>query len=318
MHDLLFIPLLALHLLCVNVAAAGPLVALWLEWRESRGNPAIRELAGQTATYLGRASLLALLLGGVLGGLLFGLRWSEEYSELWLKTMRYKAMWGLSEYAFSLLLAVAYLAWRHAASSRWRGLRMFLLLLSGTNLLYHFPFLFSIASAIDHAGGEVHSLSSTEFRHWMMRPDVLARVVHVVLASFAVTGILLMGRAWRLSRALNSLIDDSASENETPSQNVEHLARWSAWLTLIPTLLQLPVGVWLVLSLPPDWQSRALGDDLAAAMMFGTSILLALFLLQDLASLALGEVQRKLQLRCMALMGAIVLLMTGVLERVKM
>src|SRR5688500_10052682 len=42
--------LLAAHLLCVNVAAGGPLVAAWLDWRGVRGD----EAAGRAARWLAR------------------------------------------------------------------------------------------------------------------------------------------------------------------------------------------------------------------------------------------------------------------------
>src|SRR6478736_699498 len=94
--ELAIIPLLALHLLCVNVASAGPLVCIFLEWREGRNDP----LAGQVATYLGRISFWTLLLGGVLGLAIGALLWTDQYETLWTKTMAYKASWGIGEYFF--------------------------------------------------------------------------------------------------------------------------------------------------------------------------------------------------------------------------
>jgi hypothetical protein len=185
-----------------------------------------------------------------------------------------------------------------------RGLRHFLLFLSGSNLLYHFPFLFTVAHDVLLSGKLDAPLSASDFRGWMARPDVLARAVHVILASFAVTGVMLLGYALRLQR--------QQSEADTIC-----VARWGAWTALVPSLLQVPVGVWLVVVLPPQWQARAMGGDVAAVVMLGTSILLALFMLQDLASIALGEVQRGHLLRTMVLMVFIVLLMTGVLRRIR-
>src|SRR5947207_6339075 len=55
--------LLSAHLLCVNVASGGPLVAASLDWRGTRGDGA----AAKAAAYLGRASLVGLLAGAALG-----------------------------------------------------------------------------------------------------------------------------------------------------------------------------------------------------------------------------------------------------------
>jgi hypothetical protein len=297
--ELAIIPLLALHLLCVNVASAGPLVCIFLEWREGRGD----KLAGQLANFLGQASFWTLLLGGLLGLAIGTLLWTDDYATLWTNAMAYKASWGLGEYFFSLLLAGGYLLWR-CAPSRLRGLRHFLLFLNGSNLLYHFPFLFAVAEDVLRFGNPEEPIYGPGFRHWMAEPDVLARAVHVILASFAVTGVVLIGYGLRLQRQ-GSPVDAAQT------------ARWGAWTALVPSLLQIPVGVWLVMVLPADWQARAMGGDVAAVVMLATSVLLALFMLQDLASIALGEVERKHMLRSMVLMVLIVLLMTGVLRRMR-
>ena len=55
--------LLSLHLLCVNAAAGGPLVAAWLDWRGTRGDAA----AAGTARYLAGCSVGGLLFGAILG-----------------------------------------------------------------------------------------------------------------------------------------------------------------------------------------------------------------------------------------------------------
>jgi hypothetical protein len=300
LHEIVIIFLLAAHLLCVNVASAGPLVCIWLDWREGRGD----SLAGRTANYLAMLSLITLLAGGLLGLAIAGVSWSDRYQQLWTGPMSYKAVWGVGEYVFSLLITVAYLLWRRFASRRLRGVRYFVLLLSGTNLLYHFPFLFTVASDVILERELPDTLKAAAFRHEMMRPDVLARVVHVWLASFAVTGVTLIGYGLRLQRR----------EGEEAGQRV---SRWGAYWAIIPSLLQIPVGLWLIAALPANWQARALGGDIAAVLMLGASVLLVLFILQDLASVAFGDPERKKLVRIMVSMVVIVLLMTGVLRRIR-
>jgi hypothetical protein len=46
--QLVLVLVFAAHLLCVNVASAGPLVAAGLDWLEGRGN----RLAGEAGRYL--------------------------------------------------------------------------------------------------------------------------------------------------------------------------------------------------------------------------------------------------------------------------
>lgn len=301
MLEIVIILLLAAHLLCVNVAAAGPLVCIWLDWREGRGDA----LAGRTASYLGLASLVTLLLGGLLGLAIGAASWSDRYEALWLGPMSKKAAWGISEYAFSVLLAVGYVLWRRGAAQRLRGLRCFVLFLNGSNLLYHFPFLFTVASDVFLLAELPSPISASEFRGWMMRPDVLARVVHVIFASFAVTGVALLGYALRLQREKGVELD------------VQRVRRWGGYLTLVPSLLQVPIGLWLITALPPSWQARAMGGDLPSTLMLGTSVLLALYMLQELANIAFGDAERKQLVRVMVAMVIIVTLMTGVSRRIR-
>src|SRR5262245_31453896 len=70
--------LLAAHLLCVNVAAGGPLVAAWLDWR-GRGD----EAAGRAAKWLAGWSVIGLEAGAVLGLLIGWLKWDADYRSLW-------------------------------------------------------------------------------------------------------------------------------------------------------------------------------------------------------------------------------------------
>jgi hypothetical protein len=296
--ELLLTPLLAAHLVAMNVAGAGPIVALWFERKEAAGDA----LAGRCATWLAKVGLASLVAGGLLGTVLGALLWTPNYADLWLGPMRYKAAWAIGEYAFSLVLGVAYLVGRNRFATRWRVARCVLLLLSGTNLLYHFPVLFSVATTVYFADlPSAAALSAAEFRQWMMRPEVLSRALHVVVASFAVTGVALMFRA-----ATVESNDDRV-----------RLARWGAHWALWTSLLQLPIGLWLLMSLPGTWQARAMGEDPIATGMLLTSLVLSFFLLQDLASIVFGEVQLRLSWRTLLLMALVVLLMTGTLRRIR-
>src|SRR5215213_1093926 len=85
--------LLAAHLLCVNIAAGGPLLAAWLDLRGVRGN-AIAASAGRS---LAGTALAALLGGGLLGFVIGWLKWTSAYQALWLGPLRYKLGWAGAE-----------------------------------------------------------------------------------------------------------------------------------------------------------------------------------------------------------------------------
>ena len=92
--------LVATHLLCVNVASGGPIVAAWLDWRGMRGS----EIAARAAVFLGRAAVIGLLLGALLGVLVGWLKWTPDYEALWLGPLSYKLKWSLLEAIFSLMM----------------------------------------------------------------------------------------------------------------------------------------------------------------------------------------------------------------------
>ena len=98
--------LLAAHLLCVNVAAGGPLVAAWLDWR-GRGD----EAAGRAAKWLAGWSIAGLLVGALLGVLIGWLKWDAEYRSLWTGPMSYKMHWAGIELIFSLVLMIGWWLW---------------------------------------------------------------------------------------------------------------------------------------------------------------------------------------------------------------
>jgi len=99
--------LLAAHLLCVNVASGGPIVAAWLDWRGTRAD----EAAAKAAAYLARASLGGLAVGAALGLVIGWLKWNEAYQSLWLGPLSYKLHWAGIEAIFSLVLMVGWWWW---------------------------------------------------------------------------------------------------------------------------------------------------------------------------------------------------------------
>lgn len=293
---------LALHLWCVNVASAGPIVSAWLDCLGKQPD----DLCHRTARYLSVRSLVLLVVGMALGLLLVGLIWSDAYHQL-MHVFMYKIKWAGWELLFSIALMGMHgiLLWRGPAKNVFgKSLRASLALLAATNLLYHFPTLLLVVSEMN-AGylQQPAEVDAKLFRELMSEPSVVARSVHFLLASFAVTGVSVVAYGARLQR------------DEVTSDDGQRVAKWGAWIALVPTLLQILVGIWVVSVLPPTMQQRLLGGDLFAAGMFAGSIVLALYLTQQLAVVAMGDTSAVQLKRAVWLMLAVVVLMTMTARR---
>ncbi len=301
MTDLVLVFVQAAHLLCVNVSVGGPLVCLWLEWREARADA----LAGRVGRFLAWTSLLLYVIGMGLGLLLGWLLWTPAYATA-VERLGSRAVFGIWELAFSLVLLAVYAFWwqRSRAAGRWqRLLRATLPLMAGTNLLYHFPPLFAILSSFSGRGEmPAVALDSAGFRQLMFSGEVLSRAVHFWLASMAVTGGVLILFAVKHVEPANRPANDA------------RVAVWGARLALVSTLLQIPVGLWLLVELSPFAMNALLGHDLLTTSLFVVSIVLALLLMHLLANVALGTVTRKALLWSVGVLLLVVLLMTATLH----
>jgi hypothetical protein len=288
--------LLAAHLLCVNVAAGGPLLAAWLDWRAVRGDLS----SARAAAYLARLSLIGLVAGAALGLIVGWLQWDSDYRALWLGPLSYKLTGAVIEAVFSLVLLVGWWLWlpgRAGGSRTAAGIRIFLALLASTNLLYHFPLLFSVAARLKASGNTSGPVISGAAFRSLIDGQAAAMTLHVALASLAVAGMMLLGSALRWQRR-----GDATS--------AEKIGRLGAHWALVSSLIQLPVGVWLLMSLRPEAQAAIMGQSTVGILLFVASILTALWLLNDLSQLTLGEFQRHLAIRAMIAMLVTIMLMT--------
>jgi hypothetical protein len=285
------------HLMCMNVAAGGPLVGIWLDWRSRRGDP----LAVSAGRYLAAASLAAFVIGSLLGLLLGWLLWTPEYANLWLGPLGYKLKWGVLELAFSALVLVVIWLWRaKAEQGRGRLGRSLLALLTSTNLLYHFPVLFVIAGRLaDERYARDVVLRGAAFREMMFARETPAIAVHFTLASLAMAGVLLIGYALRLAR------------QGREKSEADRVAIWGAGWTFAASLAQLPVGLWVLFALPTRMQNSLMGNDTVATIFFLASLLAAFWLLRELAGIVLGDTDRKSLIRAMVALIVVVLLMTA-------
>ena len=298
------IVLLAAHLACMNVASGGPFLALWLEWKDRRGDA----IAPQAARYLGAAAIVALVLGSLLGAVIGWLKWTPEYAEIWEVRLWHKLKWGLLELAFSGAILIGYWIWRtYAILPTRRGYigRSLLLLFTSTNLLYHFPPLLMVASKLaeggfpDDANIPSGEIIPRQFPRLMFYDEIPALTVHFALASVAMAGVMLFGLALRRLRS-----------DEDP-RGAKRIIAWGGWSALIATGLQLLVGLWLLATTPPDMQSQMLGNSWLPSVCFLVSLALVVWLLRELADVTIGEATRGGLIRTMIAMTAVILLMTA-------
>lgn len=300
--DFTTILIFAFHLMAMNVASAGPLASIGFDWRRTD-----RAASHTTACYLGGVSLVMYLLGMLLGIGLLLLAWNEEQTRAIFTLLDRKIFFGVIELGFSLVLMAAYYFWLRMSSPDSplgsRALRALLIVLAASNMLYHFPPLFAVAASIaDGYRPDTEHISPAMFRQLLASPKVASQSVHFVLASLAAAGIMVLGFALRLRR-----------QGGVESEAIDRIARVGGWLALAPTLLQILVGMWVLLSLPTGDQQRLMGGDWPATGLFLLSLAAALGLMHSLGSIAMGDCDRRNIARAMAAFGITVVLMTGVL-----
>lgn len=298
----LYPQLLGLHLLIVGAASAAPLICVWLEWKEGRGD----SLAGRAGRFLAGASFWLLWIGAVLGLLMGWLAWRPEFREGLLR-LGPRLHFAGAEWVFSVVLIGAHcLWWKLAPRPRgWlRFARALLPLLASTNLLYHFPMLFHVLEQLiaEGAAAAAHGdaipsdvLSGSEFRQRMMSAPLLARAAHFWLASFVAAGLLLVwhGRSILGGAASASADEAAANAAEDVSSDNRRAIVWGARWALVAAFLQLPVGMWLLVQLPPTTQRLMMGGSGWATGLLLVGIFTSLGLMHFLASMAFGKAGRE-------------------------
>lgn len=290
---------LSIHLILMNLASVGPLIAIWLDARSTRVKSPEIASVGQK---IGWWSIAALVLGigmGVIQGLLIWAEGTPSYFDALDGLWQSKVTYGFWEIGFSIVCTAGFLAWWKFGKreSRWqRFLSRFLAILSATNLLYHFPTLFTILGLIARGEVEVEPpVDSGEFRSLLVEGQVIWFTIHFWFASFAVSGLITGLFCLR-----------SLSE---PHRNSTAGAAFT--IALIPTLLQIPVGFVLTTTLNSVQQSRLMGGDLVCTLMFVASLGLAFWLMHLLAGLAFFDQNRKKAFQAFAALGGTILLMTA-------
>ena len=317
----------ALHLVCVNLAAAAPIVSVWLDVRATRGRRLLREewaeAVDRAACRLAYTAIMALQCGILLGLVSIAWLYLDGRTDFLRAAIRIKSRiwWGVAEVAFSLVCLLVYYGWYHyrrPAGVGWRAIHRLIAVMSATNLLYHFPPLFSILQELTTAA-DTQPVTSPEFRQLLLRPVVWAKTCHVWGASIAVTGMglsLLANDRGGTDADLQADEELTAGHGEDIEPHSATLRRWGATWALGGSLLQVPTGLWLIGTLPRQDQFAVMGNDRVATCLLAASVLLTFWLLHQLASAALGELSARQAKRLTMAMGLIVLLMTATLLRI--
>jgi len=306
-----------LHLLAVDLAMAGPLLAVWLQWRAARyGEPATDALARRLAGW----SLAALAVGiglGLAALVLLPAGEAPRYRRA-IGLLDARRWWFLAgELLFYFVVAGAYVGlWRRMA--RWPLCHRALAVVAATDLIYHFPPLFAVVSTIS-LQPKLWDAPLDHARYWqlLLEGETISRVVHHWLAALAVGAVGAMLLSVGRSRAAPAG-GATAAFNSTPGPvRRTGPTQAAARIALAASATQFLVGVWVLVMTPPVVQRQLLGEDMLSTVLFGISLLAALGLLHLLTVVALGDASRGAVLRAAGLMSLAVLLMVAMFHRAR-
>lgn len=285
MNDVFSIALLTLHFTAANVAVGGPVLALWLDRRAARGDAAADRLGRR----LLRLSLVGLYVGSLLGVAAAYVWWrgapaAVERAFRALPRSRYE--FGVAELIFS---AICWEIWlRLWSGGKRRKLGWWLGFAGTTNVVYHFPTLFAALSVL--ATRLLEPGETLRFVTLLADAEVLTRTFHFLMASLAVAGAVM---AWW-------------------ADSDEQLKRRGALVALVATVLQWPLGISVLLSLPGASRNALLGDELTATAVFGLSLGAVVVLMHHLAAAAFGTTTRRELRTLLVWLGLTIVLMTAV------
>jgi len=293
---------LSIHLLLMNLASAGPLFSVWLG-RRGVDNDSVWDDLGRRLAWL---SFWAFVLGIFAGG---GQLFLAPSAGLWDALARFpiRALWiAGAELAFSLVCLLLY-AGSWSTLGKHRLGHASLALLSSSNLLYHFPPLMSVLGKLvnDPTWAKSQTLDRSALLPLMMRGEIVALSTHFVLASLAVAAIVVL---WLASQS---------DKDQRWQHSVLPLARRAAGVALIVSVMQLPVGIWLFISVPQTARAAMMGNSVVASLAFIGALLLTFLLLQRLLTIAIGTIRPSELRQVCWLLVTLVLLMTTTLHKIR-
>ena len=141
----------------------------------------------------------------------------------------------------------------------------------------------------------------------MLRGEVLALSMHFMVAALVVAAIAaLLLLAGSLAKEPGNTPD---GEPQLTDLGRRQLAGRVALLAILGTLMQIPVGIWVLTTLPPAPRQAVLGGNGVASLCFASGIMIALALVQQLLPIVQGDFNRPAARRTVWLLGVIVVMM---------
>lgn len=289
--------LLAVHLLAMNLASAGPLAGAWLRQLSRSDGDTDGGLLERGARATFRWSLVGLAIGALVGGAMLlapsaGIRAA-------LRRLPADAYWFAgAEILFSA--ACIFGCWK---LSRRPKLTWLLAIVAATNLLYHFPPLMAVLGelAANPAWADAEVLERKALIRLWIRPEVLSLWAHFALASIAVGFTAALAICHRAAFDETEKVDD---------RTARRLAGWA----LGATVLQIPVGIWLLLASDPAAQQAMMGESWLATIGLAGGVWVALGVMQSLMTIAWGGSDRRQVDRACILLAITVTLMSFTLR----
>ncbi len=189
----------ALHLVCVCLALGLPIFCVVDDFR----SPA--ELGaenGSDSTNRGHWMLVsaAWLVAAAASGVVYGwMIWSPELANA-IHRLGSRLAFAVVEFLFSLALMLACGAWylrRPRVGTVQRWLRLAVICVGITNLIYHFPAVFAVINHLRRTPAESTVLTSADFRAMVFTPQTGLIGLHLLLAATLTGGLYLLTRAER-------------------------------------------------------------------------------------------------------------------------
>lgn len=292
MSFFLLVLVFSLHLVCMNLAAGGLLVASGVELIAGRDAERAAKLSAKLASH----AILGLVAGAALGALMLLYFWSANYQDIFLRRLGTRPWFSLVQVAFSLVLHGIMWRWTKASiAGKGRYWRAALAVVSSTNLIYHFPTLFAIVAEIAGTSTpESPVIERRQFYAFLGSGPILSHAAHFFFAALATSGI--VGAIFVRDEAAPGL-----------------LRRFCTGVALISTVLQIPVGIMVYMTLPAAAQRGLIGDNLPLSVAFLASLAAALWLMQSLMSQMATDAPKNRSIWSGAVLVLTILLMSGVL-----
>jgi len=323
--------LTAIHLFLLGVAGMGPILAALIGWF---ARPPQDTAARLVVRRLNRFALISLVGGVVLGFVLWAaLAHAAEGSSTAFVGNEVNALFGERWFSITYLLVFSLvclgIVLAMGPSPRRSWLARLLGVVAGTNLVYHFPLLFVMASLLA-ARPELRgkTLDRSLYYQLLGEGELWGRVTHHWGALVLAAAVALLHLSWSFCRhamkASSTRSNDAATDvAAAPDENGKAAqtrfvareafaaaglaARWGARVASLAICVQIVTGLANLLLLPTARQIAYLGENPAATCWLLAGIFTALAVLPGLLELAFDAENALIQAPRRPLVTALVL-----------